>query len=86
MKSHWKRSEIFEDIFEDFEPPSQNFLATPLHTTTASEELAICSSIVVVVTSVQLVVGRIALFFILVYSFSIIKQKNIKNKKYMKKY
>ena len=31
-----------------------------------------CSSIVVVVTSVQLVVGRIALVFILVYSFSII--------------
>ena len=25
-----KNSEIFEDIFEDFEPPSKNFLATPL--------------------------------------------------------
>ena len=43
-------------------------------TTTASEELVICSSIVVAATSIQLVVGRIALVFILVYSFSIIKQ------------
>ena len=41
-------------------------------TTTASEELVICSSVVVAATSVQLVIGRIAL--ILVYSFSIIKQ------------
>ena len=42
------------------------------HTTTASEELVTCSSIVVVATSGQLVVGRIALVFTLVYSFSII--------------
>ena len=35
---------------------------------TASEELVICS-IVVVVTSVQPVVGKIALVFILAYSF-----------------
>ena len=50
---------------------------------TASEKLVICSSIVLVATFVQLVVGRIALVFILVNSLSIIKQKfyncNIKN-------
>ena len=28
MKSHWTKSENFYDIFEDFEPPSKNFLAT----------------------------------------------------------
>ena len=33
MRSHWKRSEIFYDIFEYFEPPSKNFLATPLKST-----------------------------------------------------
>ena len=38
-------------------------------TTTASEELVICSSIVVVATCVQLVAGRIALAFILVSLF-----------------
>ena len=45
------------------------------HTTTASEELVICSSIILVATSLQLVVDRIALVFILVNSLSIIKQK-----------
>ena len=30
MKSHWKRSKVFEDIFEDFETPSKNFPATPV--------------------------------------------------------
>ena len=53
------------------------------HTTTASEELVICSSIVLVATSAQFAVGRIALVFILVNSLSIIKQKfyncNIRN-------
>ena len=38
------------------------------HTTTASEELVICSSIVLVASSVQLVIARIALAFILVNS------------------
>ena len=46
-------------------------------TAIASEELVICSSVVVVVTFVQLVVGRGALVYIIVYSFSIIKQKFI---------
>ena len=43
-------------------------------TTTPSKELVICSSVVVVVTFVQLVVGTIALVFMNVYSFTIIKQ------------
>ena len=48
-----------------------------------SEEIVICSFVVVVATSIQLAVGRIVLVFILLYLFSIIKQKiynrNIKN-------
>ena len=43
--------------------------------TTSSEELVICSSIVVAANSVHFAIGRMALVFILVYSFSIIKQK-----------
>ena len=42
--------------------------------TTTTEELVIYSSIVAVATYVQFVEGRIALDFILVYSFLIIKQ------------